>query len=117
MRRYQNDEYLTLQATALSAALSDVFIESSGKGLAKYIREALIAFEGSAAAGNILKKVDKDGTVYYERTTGKSRTRTTEPPPQYTAVAEALAPLERMGIALDPEGARCRDRVQLPPGT
>jgi hypothetical protein len=109
-RKYGGDEFLVRTVGALSAALSDVFIEASGKGLVKYVREALSSLE---AAGGVVRRKDKTkeglGSQYFEVGTGRSKQRQLDPPDQYKAVIAALAPLERMGYALDPEGGwfRC----------
>lgn len=106
VRKYPGDEFLTASVAGLSAALSDVFIESSGKGLMKYVREALGALESGSTA-NVVKRIDSSGVVWYEVGTGRNKTKQSTPPDEYKAMVASLAPLERMGIALDPEGLSC----------
>lgn len=102
MRRFPNDEQITRRATELSVALSDLFLESSGKGLVKYVRDSLAALDACSLVWR--RRGESSAPAVFEVTGESGKALVAEPPSEYKAVMECMSRLQRVAVALDPEG-------------
>ena len=118
LRANAEDEYIVVVGSAFLHTLSELFIEESGQGLERYARITVAALTAAAAAGGIVKQLDRstgpagDGaaavatpTVQYIRRDAKPRVVTAEPPAEYVALTGSLPALLRIARNLDPNGA------------